>query len=261
MPADPDNPETNDKEQTFISHLIELRARLLRSILCVGLIFLVLCGFANELYSLIATPALMHMGGAGTMIATEVASAFFTPIKLAFYVSVYLAMPYLLYQAWAFIAPGLYVKERRFALPLLISSIILFYTGILFAFFIVFPVFFSFISTTTPKGVTVMTDISHYLDFILSMFLAFGLAFEVPILTILLVWSGILKLEALRKHRPYVIIGVFIVAAILTPPDVLSQTLLALPLWLLFEVGLFIAGRYAGSKNDGQDTAHIISDE
>ena len=261
MAADPDKRVTADQEQDFISHLIELRARLLRSILCVGLIFLILCGFANELYSLVAAPALRHMGGAGTMIATEVASAFFTPIKLAFYVSVYLAMPYILYQSWAFIAPGLYVRERRFALPLLISSILLFYTGILFAFFIVFPVFFSFMATTTPEGVTVMTDISHYLDFILSMFLAFGLAFEVPVLTLLLVWSGIVRLEVLIKNRPYVIIGVFVVAAILTPPDVLSQILLALPLWALFELGVFLAGRYTiGKKGEGA-AGDVLADE
>lgn len=261
MGSDPAKPDPFDREQTFISHLIELRARLLRSVLCVGLVFLALCGFANELYTLVATPALGHMGGAGTMIATEVASAFFAPLKLTFYISVYLAMPYILYQVWAFIAPGLYAKERRFAVPLLISSIILFYTGILFAFFVVFPVFFNFIAVTTPAGVTVMTDISHYLDFILSMFLAFGLAFEVPILTILLVWSGIVRLEALRKKRPYIIIGAFVVAAILTPPDVLSQTFLALPLWLLFELGLFFAGRYAGDKEGDREGASILPDE
>jgi len=261
MPADPGSPGGVDQEQTFISHLIELRARLLRCVLVTGLIFLVLCSFANEIYNLIAEPALKHMGGAGTMIATEVASAFFTPIKLAFYLSVYLAMPYILYQAWAFIAPGLYMKERRFALPLLISSIVLFYTGILFAFFVVFPVFFNFIATTTPEGVTVMTDIRHYLDFILSMFLAFGLAFEAPILTILLVWSGMVRTETLRGHRPYVIVGVFVVAAILTPPDVLSQTLLALPLWLLFEVGLFFAGKFAVGKGTEEDAVHVLPDE
>ena len=243
MPASPDPQPEGGQEQSFVTHLLELRTRLLRCVLAIGLIFLLLCAFANELFGYLAAPALKHIVG-GAMIATEVASAFFAPLKLAFYLSVYLAMPYMLHQAWAFIAPGLYEKERRFALPLLVSSIVLFYLGMLFSYFIVFPVFFNFVESTTPESVMVMTDISRYLDFILSMFLAFGLAFEMPVLTILLVWSGLVERDTFRKNRPYVIIGIVVTAAILTPPDVVSQGFLALPLWLLFEVGLWLAGRY-----------------
>jgi Twin arginine targeting (Tat) protein translocase TatC len=248
-----------EQEQTLVSHLIELRSRLLRSILCVILLFLALCLFANELYSLIASPLLKHMDTGNSMIATEVASAFFTPLRLAFYLSLYLSMPYILYQAWAFIAPGLYENERRFALPLLISSIALFYAGMAFVFFVVFPLFFGFIMTVVPAGVTIMTDINHYLNFILSMFLAFGLSFEVPVLIILLVWTGITTVETLSRHRPYIIIGAFVIGAILTPPDVISQILLSIPLWLLFELGLFLAGRYVDKKTrapDGTQTQH-----
>lgn len=255
MAIDPADRQPVAREQSFISHLIELRARLLRCILCVALIFSALSFFANELYSLVASPALEHMSGATPMIATEVGSAFFAPLKLAFYVSLYMAMPYVLYQIWAFIAPGLYENERRFAVPLLISSILLFYVGILFAFFLVFPVFFAFMAATAPAGVTVMTDINHYLDFVLSMFLAFGLAFEVPVLTILLVWSGVISTASLHRARPYIIIGAFVVGAILTPPDVLSQILLSIPLWMLFELGLFVAGRYEGGRNGGEARA------
>ena len=256
MATEPSNQAPAEREQTFISHLIELRARLLRSILCVALLFLVLGYFANDVYHLVAAPALEYLHGSNAMIATEVGSAFFAPLKLAFYLSLYGAMPYILYQIWAFIAPGLYDNERRFALPLLLSSILLFYTGILFCFFIVFPVFFGFMATTVPEGVAIMTDISHYLDFVLSMFLAFGLAFEVPVLTTLLVWAGIVSTASLRRYRPYIIIGAFVVGAILTPPDVLSQTMLSVPLWLLFELGLFMAARFEGGRN-GEETQSV----
>ena len=247
--------DPGDREQTFISHLIELRARLLRCILCVAALFMVLGYFANDVYHLIAAPALAYLHGNNAMIATEVGSAFFAPLKLAFYLSLYGAMPYILYQVWAFIAPGLYENERRFALPLLLSSILLFYTGILFCFFIVFPVFFGFMATTVPEGVNIMTDISHYMDFVLTMFLAFGLAFEVPVLTILLAWAGIVSTSAMRRCRPYIIIGAFVVGAILTPPDVLSQTMLSVPLWLLFELGLFMAARFEGERNGSQESS------
>jgi sec-independent protein translocase protein TatC len=252
MAADPSSQSPGEREQTFISHLIELRARLLRCILCVVVFFLVLGYFANDVYRLVAAPALEHLHGNNAMIATEVGSAFFAPLELAFYLSLYAAMPYILYQVWAFISPGLYDNERRFALPLLISSILLFYTGILFAFFIVLPMFFGFMATTVPEGVAIMTDIRHYLDFVLSMFLAFGLAFEVPVLTILLVWSGIISTAVLRRSRPYIIIAAFVIGAILTPPDVLSQILLSVPLWLLFELGLFMAARFEGRKDSEQ---------
>ena len=251
-------PEHNDlvREQSFLTHLIELRERLLRSLLCVLVIFLALFYFANDLYSLVATPLLKHLAVGSTMIATDVAAPFLTPIKLTFFLSLFLAMPYILYQAWAFIAPGLYENERRFALPLLISSIALFYTGIAFAFFVVFPLLFGFLTAVAPEGVTVMTDISRYLDFILQIFLAFGLAFEVPVATILLVWSGFTSVESLQHNRPYIIVAAFVVGMVLTPPDVLSQILLALPIWWLFELGLFFSRKFTRHQNDVKATIH-----
>ncbi|MBI4006539.1 MAG: twin-arginine translocase subunit TatC [Gammaproteobacteria bacterium] len=254
-------PDHNDnvREQSFISHLVELRERLLRSLLCVLIIFLALFYFANDLYSLIAAPLLKHLSVNSTMIATGVAAPFITPVKLTFFLSLLIAMPYILYQAWAFIAPGLYENERRFALPLLISSIVLFYTGIAFAFFVVFPLLFAFLTTTAPAGVTVMTDISRYLDFVLQIFFAFGLAFEVPVVTILLVWSGFTSVESLRQNRPYIIVTAFVIGMLLTPPDVLSQILLALPIWCLFELGLFFSRKFIRQQGNTKNT--IYADE
>lgn len=231
----------SDKEQPLIAHLAELRDRLLRVLICVFSVFLLLSFFANDIYHAIALPLLAQMPENTTMIATEVASPFLVPFKLAFFTAVFFCMPYILYQAWAFIAPGLYKKELRFALPLLITSVVLFYVGIGFAYFVVFPLLFGFFTSTAPEGVSVMTDISHYLDFILKLFFAFGLAFEVPIATILLITTGITTAEALAEKRAYIIVSAFTVGMLLTPPDVVSQILLAMPIWLLFESGLYLS--------------------
>ncbi|MCB1692060.1 MAG: twin-arginine translocase subunit TatC [Pseudomonadales bacterium] len=233
------NPQ--DEGQPLIEHLIELRSRLLRSMICVVIVFLPLFYFANPLYSYISEPLRAYMPAGTTMIATEVASPFLTPFKLSLVLAVFISVPYILHQAWSFISPGLYSNEKKFALPLLISSIVLFYSGIAFAFYVVFPLVFGFFSTAAPEGVTVMTDINRYLDFVLKLFFAFGLAFEIPIATVLLVWSGATTVENLKKKRPYVIVGCFIVGMLLTPPDVISQILLAVPMWLLFEFGILFS--------------------
>ena len=244
-----------NKEQPFISHLIELRTRLLHGLLCVLLVFIVLTFFAGDLYTLAAKPLLDHLTPGSSMIATEVAATFIAPIKLALYLAIFISMPYLLYQCWAFVAPGLYLNERRFALPLLFTSIVLFYAGTAFAFYVIFPLMFGFFISIAPEGVTVMTDISRYLDFIMKIFFAFGLAFEVPIVTILLTYSGITTVETLKQNRPYIIVGAFVVGMLLTPPDVMSQILLALPIWFLFELGLLLSVRYNRllKKNTDED--------
>lgn len=242
MSAEPPLGHDSAGGQPFISHLVELRARLLRALICGLLLFIALSFFAGDLYSLVARPLLDHLAPGTGMIATEVAATFIAPIKLAFYLALFLSMPYFLYQAWAFIAPGLYARERRFALPLLALSILLFYTGIVFAFYVALPLMFGFFTAIAPAGVTVMTDISRYLDFILMTFFAFGLAFEVPVVTLLLIGSGVVAADSMRRNRPYVIVGAFVLGAVLTPPDVMSQILLAVPVWLLFELGLLLAG-------------------
>lgn len=224
-----------------MTHLIELRNRLLRILLCVLVIFLILFPFTNQLYALLALPLLERLPMGATMIATEVASPFIAPFKFVFVLAVGLSMPYLLHQFWRFIAPGLYRSERRIALPLLASSIVLFYSGVAFAYYIVFPLAFTFLAGAAPQGVIMMTDISKYLDFALTLFFAFGLCFEVPVATIILVWAGITTPESLAAKRSYVIVGAFVIGAVLTPPDILSQILLAVPMWLLFEVGLVLA--------------------
>ncbi|WP_139555823.1 twin-arginine translocase subunit TatC [Methylotetracoccus oryzae] len=231
----------DDTAQTFVSHLVELRDRLLRSIVAILLIFLGLAYYANDIYAFLAGPLLKHMPAGTQMIAIEVASPFFTPFKLTLVVAFLAAIPYVLYQAWAFIAPGLYRHERRLMLPLLVASTLLFYGGIAFAYFVVFPLIFGFLTAAAPKGVTMMTDITRYLDFVLTLFVAFGAAFEVPIATILLVWSGVVDRKSLGEKRPYIIVAAFIVGAVLTPPDVVSQSLLAIPMWLLFELGLMFS--------------------
>ncbi len=225
----------------LVAHLIELRDRLLRAILAVLVIFLILIPFANELYTLLAEPLMAHLPENNSMIATEVASPFLTPFKLTLVLSIFLAMPFLLYQLWSFIAPGLYRHEKRLMMPLLVSSTALFYGGAAFAYFVVFPVVFGFFTSVAPSGVAVMTDISKYLDFVLKMFFAFGLAFEVPIATIALVWMGVTTPQALAAKRPYIIIAAFVLGMLLTPPDVISQSLLAVPMILLFELGLFFS--------------------
>jgi sec-independent protein translocase protein TatC len=241
----PNNRDNPDQEQPFISHLLELRDRLLRMLVAVLVLFLALFPFANDLYTLVAQPLMAHLPEGTSMIATEVASPFLTPFKLSLVAAAFLAMPYILYQLWSFVAPGLYQHEKRLALPLLASSVALFYLGAAFAYFVVFPLIFAFFTGTAPEGVAVMTDISRYLDFVLTLFFAFGLAFEVPIATILMVWTGMTTPEALASKRPYIIVGAFALGMLLTPPDVISQTLLAMPMWVLFELGVVFSRMFA----------------
>jgi sec-independent protein translocase protein TatC len=228
-------------EGTLMSHLLELRDRLMKALLALLVVFIPCALFANDLYAFIAQPLLAKLPQGTTLIATGVVTPFMTPFKLAFYAAIFIAMPVLLYQVWAFVAPGLYKREKRFAVPLLLSSVVLFYAGVTFAYFVVFPVMFSYLVGTAPTGVAYMPDIAAYLDFILTMFFAFGFAFEVPVAVVLLVLTGIVKVESLGKNRGYVIIGIFVVAAFLTPPDAISQTIMALPMWLLYEGGLVMA--------------------
>ncbi len=229
--------------QEFISHLIELRTRLVRAVLAVFGVFLGLLPFANTLYTWLALPLLTKMPMGGHMIATEVTTPFFVPMKVAGLVAFLLALPYVLAQVWGFVAPGLYAHEKRLALPLVVSSTLLFYCGMAFAYFGVFPFVFGFITKTAPAGVEIMTDIEKYLGFVINMFLAFGLAFETPVAVVLLVKLGVLNVRQLREARRYVVVGAFVVGAIFTPPDAISQTLLALPLWLLYELGILVASR------------------
>lgn len=230
-----------DTGQPLVEHLIELRNRILRALLSVAVIFLFLLYFANDIYIYVSEPLRTFLPEGAGMIATEVASPFLTPFKLALVLSIFVAMPYILHQVWGFIAPGLYAREKHLVLPLFVSSLVLFYTGMAFAFYVVFPLVFGFFTSVAPEGVTVMTDINRYLDFALKLFFAFGLAFEIPIATVLLVWSGATSTRNLASKRPYVILGCFVTAMLLTPPDVISQVLLALPMWLLFESGIIFA--------------------
>lgn len=243
------------EEQPFVSHLIELRDRLLRVVLAVTVIFLGMTPFANWLFTRLAGPLMAHLPEGSSMVAIDVASPFFTPFKLALVVSIFIAMPYILYQLWAFVAPGLYLHERKRVVPLLVSSTALFYIGAAFAYFAVFPLVFGFLTHTAPQGVEVMTDISRYLDFVLTLFFAFGIAFEVPVAVVLLVWTGVVNPQSLREKRAYVIVGAFVIGMMLTPPDIISQTLLALPMWLLFEVGVFLGERFA-PKKDQDSSGH-----
>jgi sec-independent protein translocase protein TatC len=230
-----------DTQETFISHLIELRTRLVRSVIAIVLVFLGLVNWARDIYSLLAQPMLAALPQGGQMIATDVAGAFFVPMKVTLMVAFLIALPYVLYQAWSFVAPGLYAREKKLTLPLLIASVVLFFIGMAFAFFIVFPTVFAFVNAFAPEGVAVMTDIDKYLTFVLTTFLAFGVTFEVPVVVIVLVSTGLVSIAKLREIRPYVIVGAFVVGAIFTPPDVLSQFLLAVPLCLLYEAGIIIA--------------------
>lgn len=231
-------PDDGGPEQSLLSHLIELRERLLKSVAAILVILVALVPVANRLYGWLARPLLERLPNGGTMIATEVASPFLTPLKLAFFVALVVAMPFVLYQAWAFVAPGLYRNERRLALPLLVSALVLFYTGCAFAYFLVLPAVFTFLTHVAPAGVAVMPDIGHYLDFVLVLFLAFGVCFEVPVVLVILAAVGVVTPAQLAHSRPYAIVGAFVVAAILTPPDVLSQTLLAIPMCALYELGI-----------------------
>lgn len=221
-----------------VSHLLELRNRLLRSILAVLIVFLGLIYFANDLYAFLSEPLRAYLPEGATMIATEVASPFLTPFKLTIVLSVFVAIPFILHQIWGFIAPGLYRHEKKIAIPVLASSVLLFYSGIVFAYYVVFPLVFGFFTSVGPDGVSVMTDINRYLDFVLKLFFAFGIAFEIPIATFLVILSGITTADKLTSKRPYIIIGCFVMGMLLTPPDVISQAMLAVPMWLLFEVGL-----------------------
>lgn len=228
-----------DNPQPLVAHLTELRDRLLRAMLSVLVIFICLFPFSNEIYTFVSEPLRALLPEGSSMIATEVASPFLTPFKLTLVMSIFVAIPVILYQIWSFVAPGMYRQEKRIAFPLLASSVLLFYAGASFAYFVVFPLIFAFFTSVGPTDVAVMTDINRYLDFVLKLFFAFGIAFEIPIAAVILIWSGVTTPDALAKKRPYIIVGCFIFGMLLTPPDVISQSLLAVPMWMLFEVGVF----------------------
>ena len=239
-------------EDTFISHLIEMRDRLLRAVLAVVIIFICLFPWAQDLYALLAKPLLAALPKGGQMIATEVTTPFFVPVKVTLMAAFLLALPWVFYQAWAFVAPGLYQHEKRIGAPLVIASVILFVLGMAFAYFLVFPVVFGFIVGVAPEGVAVMTDIGKYLDFVLTLFLAFGVTFEVPVAVVLLVKMGMVSVAKLREIRPYVIVGAFVIGAIFTPPDVISQFMLAVPLWILYELGILVAAMITRTKPEAE---------
>lgn len=229
---------------TLFDHLLELRTRLLHAVLGVLVVFCSMIYFAQDIYQYVAQPLLEVMPVGTQMIATDVASPFFTPFKLTIVLAVFVAMPYILYQLWSFIAPGLYQNEKRLIVPLMFGSTLLFYGGIAFAYYIVFPIAFAFFSSVAPEGVTIATDISSYLDFVLKLFFAFGAAFEIPIAIILMCWTGVTSPKSLRAKRPYIVVAAFVVGMLLTPPDIISQTMLAIPMLLLFEVGVIVASFY-----------------
>lgn len=235
--------QTDDASMPLVQHLIELRDRLLKILICVLVVFCSIVYFAQDIYTFVATPLQKFLPTESSMIATEVASPFLTPFKLTFFVAVLLAIPYILFQFWAYVSPALYRREKVIAVPILASSILLFYAGIAFSYYVVFPIIFGFFTSVSPEGVTVMTDISSYLNFVLKLFFAFGAAFEIPIVAIVLIVSGAVDADELANKRPYIIVGCFVLGMLLTPPDILSQTLLAGPMWLLFEIGIF-SGRY-----------------
>ena len=241
---------TDDATQPLIGHLVELRTRLLRSIICILLVLACLLYFSNDIYHIVANPLISQLPQGSSMIATDIAAPFFTPIKLTAVVAIFISIPYILYQVWGFIAPALYQHEKRLVMPLIVSSTILFYLGIAFAYFVVFPLAFYFFIHTAPIDVAINTDITKYLDFVMTLFIVFGFAFEVPVAIILLCWTGITTPKSLRKKRPYIIVGVFAVAMFVTPPDVFSQILLAVPICLLFEIGTLFARFYQPRKND-----------
>lgn len=244
------DPAINDPEKPLVEHLTELRSCLLKSLIAVFIIFLALLPFANGIYHFVASPMLEKLPMGSSMIATEVASPFLAPFKLTLFVSIFITIPYIFFQLWSFVMPGLYDNEKKVAIPLLLSSILLFYAGIAFAYFAVFPLLFAFLAATAPEGVQVMTDINHYLNFILKLFFAFGLSFEIPVATIVLIRSGFIGIDKLAMNRPYIILGAFVIGMLLTPPDVISQILLAVPIWILFELGLFLGRRYQPQKED-----------
>lgn len=244
---------STEQTQPLISHLLELRNRLLRSILAVLVVFIGLIYFANDIYEFVSAPLVDRLPEGATMIATDVASPFFTPLKLTLIAAVFVAVPFILYQVWAFVAPGLYKHERRLIMPLLFSSSLLFYCGVAFAYYVVFPLVFGFFTAISLGGVEFATDISSYLDFVLALFMAFGIAFEVPVAIILLCWTGATTPQDLKEKRPYIIVAAFVVGMLLTPPDMISQTLLAIPMCLLFEVGLFFARFYTRKDEEEEE--------
>ena len=238
------------EKSSFLGHLQELRSRILKSLVVILTCFLALVYFSNDIYLMLSEPLLSFLPDDSSMIATEVASPFLTPLKLTFYVSLLLSMPFLLNQIWKFIAPGMYENEKSLSFLLMLSSLILFYLGVLFTYFLVLPLVFSFFTAAAPDGILIMTDISRYLDFVLSMMFAFSIAFEIPVFIFLLIWSGISSSESLRRKRPYVIIGCFTVGMLVTPPDVISQSLLAIPAWILFELGIVMANLFVKKKEE-----------
>jgi len=247
-------------EGSLISHLLELRDRLLRSLIAVFVMFAPCAYFSDQLFTLVALPLMDKMPKGTSMIATSIVAPFMAPLKLSLLAGLFLAMPYVLYQAWAFVAPGLYRHEKRFAIPLVISSIVLFYGGVAFAYFVVFPLMFAFLTSAAPHGVQVMTDMSNYLDFVLLLFFAFGIAFEIPIATVLLAATGLVKIETMTRNRGYIVIGIFVIAAILTPPDAVSQCFMAVPMYLLYEGGIIMArvllkNRLARSSEEEQSAS------
>jgi sec-independent protein translocase protein TatC len=246
--------ESNDKELPLVQHLLELRDRLLHLIYFLVITFFCLFPFSTKIYGIVSKPLLAVLPEGASMIATDVASPFLTPMKLTFFVAMLISVPFILYQVWSFISPGLYKHEKRLAMPLLVSSVLLFFLGMAFAYFLVFPTIFRFMAGIGLEGVTTMTDITKYLDFVLHMFFAFGFAFEIPIATILLIHAGVTSAKSLAKKRPYIIVGCFVVGMMLTPPDVMSQLMLAVPMWLLFEAGLFF-GKLIGGPEEDEDEA------
>jgi sec-independent protein translocase protein TatC len=246
-------------EGTLLSHLVELRNRLLKAVVAVLVVFAVLVPFAERIFTLAAQPLMNQLPAGSSMVAIGVASPFLTPFKLTLFVALFIAMPVVLYQVWAFVAPGLYKREKRLGIPLLISSIVLFYLGIAFAYYVVFPLMFAFFTRVAPAGVEVATDIGMYLDFVLTLFLAFGIAFEVPIATVMLVWSGFITPERLGRSRAYVFLGCFVIGMFLTPPDIISQTLLALPVYLLYEGGIIMAKLLLPHRRENAEAARSSS--
>lgn len=242
----------DEKELTLIDHLVELRDRIMKSLIAVVVLFLALFYFANDIYTYVAAPMIAALPEGSTMIAVDPTSPFFAPFKLTFYVSLMIAMPYILYQMWSFIAPGLYKNEKKLAIPLFISSVALFYSGIFFARYVLFGIVFHFFVSVAPEGIQVAPDISSFLSFALTIFLAFGLAFEIPIAVYLCIWAGLAEPETLSKKRPYVVVGCFVVAMLLTPPDPFTQSMLAIPMWALFEVGI-IAGKMARKRQQEEE--------
>jgi sec-independent protein translocase protein TatC len=259
--SEPVEEMAQDNEQSLMDHLKELRDRLMRSVLAVLIIFAALFYFSEQIFTFVAKPLLALMPKGASMIATGVTSPFLVPLMLVLMLSILLAVPYILHQVWGFIAPGLYHHEKRLAGPLLVSSIVLFYCGIAFAYFVIFPIMFGFFTKVVPTGVAMMPDISQYLDFVITIFFAFGVAFQVPVATFLLILSGVTTPEALAKKRPYIIIAAFVIGMVLTPPDVFSQSLLAVPMWLLFELGLFMSRIFIKKPSVDEDNEYEIVEE